>query len=56
MVGITIPTFVIAPLLILIFGRDLAGFCPAGGIGRRLDNFILPVIALALPQIAISRG
>ncbi|MBN9554283.1 MAG: oligopeptide ABC transporter permease OppB [Alphaproteobacteria bacterium] len=60
MVGITIPTFVTAPILTLIFGvygihlfgRELT--LPVGGWnGGALRNMILPVIVLALPQIAI---
>jgi oligopeptide transport system permease protein len=58
MIGITIPTFVTAPLLTLIFGvygRDWFGWSlPVGGWnGGALRNMILPVIVLALPQIAI---
>ena len=56
MTGISIPNFVMAPLLILFFAVYL-GWLPAGGIGEGgLRNMILPVISLALPQIAyISR-
>src|SRR5687768_11129525 len=58
MIGITIPTFVTAPLLTLIFGvygNELFGWSlPVGGWnGGALRNMILPVIVLALPQIAI---
>ncbi|MDE2183354.1 MAG: ABC transporter permease subunit [Alphaproteobacteria bacterium] len=60
MVGITIPTFVTAPILTLIFGvygLQLFGFdlsLPVGGWnGGALRNMILPVIVLALPQLAI---
>ena len=53
MTGITIPNFVMAPLLILIFAVFL-GWLPAGGWGDQGDfkNMILPVIALSFPQIA----
>ena len=60
MTGITIPTFVTAPLLALIFGiygihifgQDFT--LPVGGWnGGALRNMILPVTVLALPQIAI---
>jgi oligopeptide transport system permease protein len=60
MIGITIPTFVTAPVLALIFGiyglhffgHDF--FLPAGGWnGGAFANMILPVTVLALPQIAI---
>jgi oligopeptide transport system permease protein len=51
--GITIPTFIIAPLLSLVFGVML-GVLPAGGWdGGSLRNMVLPVTTLALPQIAI---
>ena len=50
--GISIPVFVVAPLLVLVFSVSLA-WLPAGWSstagGARL---VLPVIALALPQIA----
>ena len=56
MTGISIPNFVMAPLLILVFAVYL-GWLPAGGLGDGSPrNLVLPVIALALPQIAyISR-
>lgn len=56
MLGISIPNFVMAPLLVLIFAIYL-GWLPAGGLGSgELSHLVLPVIALALPQIAyISR-
>ena len=48
-----IPTFVIAPLSQLVFGVWL-GWLPAGGWGDgALANMILPIVTLALPQIAI---
>jgi oligopeptide transport system permease protein len=60
MVGITIPTFVTAPLLTLMFGVygfDLFGLrisLPVGGWNNgALRNMILPVTVLALPQIAV---
>jgi len=53
MLGITIPTFVTAPILTLILGI-YAGLLPVGGwSGGALRNMILPVTVLALPQIAI---
>lgn len=60
MTGISIPTFVMAPLLILVFAVYL-GWLPAGGWGGgALRNLILPVIVLALPKIAyiarLTRG
>jgi len=51
--GVTIPTFVTAPLLILLFGSML-GWLPSGGWNEgALLNMILPVTVLALPQVAI---
>jgi oligopeptide transport system permease protein len=56
MTGISIPNFVLAPILILIFAVYL-GWLPAGGWnGGAFRNTILPIVGLALPQIAyISR-
>ena len=56
MTGISIPNFVMAPILILFFAVYL-GWLPAGGLGDGSPrNLVLPVFALALPQIAyISR-
>ncbi|MBV9541302.1 MAG: ABC transporter permease subunit, partial [Alphaproteobacteria bacterium] len=60
MVGITIPTFVMAPILTLIFGVygvTLFGYdlsLPVGGWnGGAIRNMILPVIVLSLPPIAV---
>ncbi len=51
--GITVPNFVVAPLLTLLFAIWL-GWLPAGGWGDgALANKILPILTLALPQIAI---
>ena len=51
--GLTIPTFVTAPLLSLVFGVWL-GWLPAGGWGGgAIENKLLPIITLALPQLAI---
>ena len=60
MTGISVPVFVVAPLLVLVFAVGL-GWLPAswsgGNAGVRL---LLPVFALALPQIAfitrLTRG
>lgn len=52
-VGTTIPNFVVGPLLALIFSVAL-GWLPGGGIGDgSMRYIILPVIALALPQLAV---
>jgi len=53
MIGITIPSFVMAPILTLILGVYL-GWLPVGGWNDgELRNMILPVVGLALPQIAV---
>jgi len=49
--GVCIPTFVTAPLLVLLFASKL-GWLPTAGWGG-VRNLILPVVVLALPQIAI---
>jgi oligopeptide transport system permease protein len=55
MAGIAIPTFVIGPLLQIVFGLQLHWFAIAGWDGS-LDAKVLPVFVLALPNIAyISR-
>ena len=52
MTGISIPVFVVAPVLVLLFAVKLhwvpAGWSGATGVGK----YVLPVITLALPQIA----
>lgn len=51
--GVTIPNFVVAPVLQIVFGLTLA-WLPVGGWNNgALRNMILPVIVLALPQIAV---
>ena len=52
-IGVCIPTFVTAPLLVLIFGSKLQLLPSGGWNGGALPNLILPVAVLALPQIAI---
>lgn len=58
MAGISIPTFVTGPILILVFAIG-AGLFAVGGLGQypnigmSFHNMTLPVITLALPQIAI---
>jgi len=50
--GISVPIFVIAPLLVLVFAVEL-GWLPASWSGASTaDRLLLPVFALALPQIA----
>ncbi len=52
MTGISIPVFVVAPVLILLFAVKLqwlpAGWSGASGVGK----YVLPVVTLALPQLA----
>jgi oligopeptide transport system permease protein len=53
MTGIAVPNFVVAPLLTLVFGLYLS-LLPVGGWGDGdLQHAILPITALALPQIAV---
>lgn len=52
MTGISIPVFVIAPLLVLLLAVRQQ-WLPAGWSGNEgASRYVLPVIALALPQIA----
>jgi oligopeptide transport system permease protein len=51
MSGITIPNFVVAPTLTLVFGLMLR-WTPVGGWGDSWRQAILPIIALCLPQVA----
>ncbi len=59
MVGISVPNFVMAPMLILLFAITL-GWLPAGGWAFSPSRMVLPVMTLALPMIAyiarITRG
>jgi oligopeptide transport system permease protein len=50
MVGISVPGFVLAPLLILVVAVYL-DWLPAGGLGS-WQHYILPVITLAAAQVA----
>ncbi len=52
MTGIAIPNFVMAPLLALVFGVYLSWLPVAGWGGGALKYQLLPVVTLALPQIA----
>lgn len=51
MLGISIPNFVIAPILILLLAV-YAGWLPAGGWDWSVARMVLPVITLALPVTA----
>jgi oligopeptide transport system permease protein len=55
MVGISIPTFVTGPFLSLVLGVYLNLFAAGGlDLGRmNFNNLFLPIVTLALPQIAI---
>jgi oligopeptide transport system permease protein len=53
LVGLTIPVFVTAPLLALLFGVLLAWLPVSGWNDGNWRSIILPTIALALPQIAV---
>ena len=51
--GLTIPNFVVAPVLQIVFALMLAWLPVAGWGDGSPRNLILPVTALALPQIAV---
>jgi oligopeptide transport system permease protein len=52
LVGISMPVYVVAPLIILLFAVVLQWF-PAGGWGGGAPRYIvLPVISMALPYVA----
>ncbi|CAN7342461.1 oligopeptide ABC transporter permease OppB [Rhizobium sp. LjRoot30] len=52
-IGVTVPNFVVGPVLTLVFAVFLS-LLPAGGWGDGSLRFlILPMIALALPQLAV---
>ncbi len=62
MLGIAVPNFVVAPLLTLVFGLTLR-WLPVGGWGAGAfspAHMVLPILALALPQLAaiarLTRG
>jgi oligopeptide transport system permease protein len=53
MIGITVPSFVMAPVLTLILGVNL-GWLPVGGWNNgAIENMILPIVSLSLAQIAV---
>ncbi len=60
MTGIAIPNFVMAPLLTLVLGVYLSWLPVAGWGDGAIANKVLPIIALALPQVAyiarLTRG
>ena len=52
-VGLAVPPFVVAPLLQTLFGLDLRWLPVGGWEDGALSHQVLPVVTLALPQIAI---
>ena len=50
--GLAVPNFVVAPLLQIVFGLTLAWLPVGGWNGGSPENLVLPVITLALPQVA----
>jgi oligopeptide transport system permease protein len=52
MTGISIPVFVVAPLFVLIFAVWLQWLPASWSGGSGVQRLVLPVIALALPQVA----
>jgi oligopeptide transport system permease protein len=50
--GIAVPNFVVAPVLSLVFGVHLSWLPVAGWGGGHWRHLVLPVTALALPQVA----
>lgn len=51
--GMTVPPFVVAPALQIVFGLMLGWLPVAGWNGGALSNSVLPVVTLALPQLAV---
>ena len=52
MSGISIPVFVVAPVLVLVFAVYLQWLPASWSGGNGVSRLVLPVTALALPQIA----
>jgi oligopeptide transport system permease protein len=49
--GVCVPSFVTAPVLVLIFAMKL-GWLPTGGL-TDIRSFLLPVAILSLPLVAV---
>lgn len=60
MLGISVPVFVVAPVLVLLFAVHLNWLPASWTGGNNASRLVLPVLALALPQIAyiarLTRG
>ena len=52
-VGLTVPNFVVAPVFQIVFGLMLAWLPVGGWDGGSPKNLVLPVVVLALPQVAV---
>ena len=52
MTGISVPVLLVAPLLVLVFAVHLNWLPASFSGGQGASRYILPVLALALPQIA----
>ena len=52
MIGISVPVFVIAPIMVLVFAVILNWLPVSWTAGNNANRLVMPVIALALPQIA----
>ena len=52
MTGISVPVFVVAPVMVLVFAVYLNWFPASWTGGGGVSRLILPVVVLALPQIA----
>lgn len=50
--GISVPVFVIAPIMVLFFAVRLSWLPASFSGGTGAGRFVLPVVALALPQLA----
>ena len=52
MIGISVPVFVVAPIMVLVFAVILNWLPVSWTAGNNANRLVMPVIALALPQIA----
>jgi len=50
-IGICVPTFVMGPMLVLLFASKL-GWLPTAGVSAGFKSYILPIAVLTLPQVA----